>query len=73
MNKINKLIEELVDIRDVHIDHNKSHNAKVIDYIKQIKDPYCFKYKNTVVTLDFTGKCTLEDKIIELLSYRKNI
>ena len=35
--------EALVDIRDVHVDPNLPKEERVREYVRQIKNPYCFK------------------------------
>ena len=35
--------ESLVDIRDVKIDVSKSREERISDYIRQVKNPYCFQ------------------------------
>lgn len=52
----------LVDIESVNIDMTKPPKEKAADYIKQIKNPYCFKCKGYAVKLEFsdTGR-TLAD------------
>lgn len=33
----------LVDIRDVHVDPNLPKEGRIREYVRQIKNPYCFK------------------------------
>lgn len=33
----------LVDIRDVSVDKNLTREERVAEFIRQIKNPYCFK------------------------------
>ena len=65
-------INDLADIRDVHIDINKPINERKQSYLHQIKDPYLFRYKKIVVSVEFVGEDALEDKIIQLLK-KKNL
>jgi hypothetical protein len=55
---------ELVDIRDVKIDLKLSGCDRLIDFILQIKNPYCYKCGKAVVKISFaeTG-ATLEDRL----------
>ena len=39
----------LVDIESVKIDKSLSDRERVLDYLKQIKNPYCYLYRGTVV------------------------
>ena len=60
--------DELVDINDVIIDPNLSKKDRIISYIKQIKNPYCYKDGNTVVKISFSNtSATIEDCIINYL------
>lgn len=51
----------LVDIADVHINTELPAPERVADYIKQIKNPYCYLSNGIVVKVSFSGKCSLED------------
>ena len=61
-------LDELVDIKDIKINMKLSREERLVDYIKQIKNPYCYKYKNyrviVVFNEDETAK-TLEQYLIE--------
>lgn len=52
-------LDELVDIRDVKINNKLSKEEKIIDYIRQIKNPYCYKYKNHRVIIVFNKDTSL--------------
>jgi phage terminase large subunit len=41
----------LVDIRDVEVDERLSVNDKIQEYIRQIKNPYMFRYGKTKVRI----------------------
>lgn len=51
----------LVDVADVEIDTALSDKERVIDYIRQIKNPYCYLYNGMIVKISFTGKEHLEE------------
>jgi len=56
--------ESLVDIRDVHINENLHLSERVIEFISQIKNPYIFRYNDTVVRVKFSNtKATFEDRM----------
>ena len=44
---------ELVDIETVHIDENLSREERMRSFLKQIKNPYCFKCKGVTVKVSF--------------------
>ncbi len=58
---------ELVDIEDVHIKAELPKEERIIDYISQIKNPYCYLYHGMVVKVSFTGKRRLEDCLTDCL------
>ncbi len=56
--------ETLVDIRDVKINKDLPKEERIKDFIKQIKNPYCYKCGKIVVKLSFADtEDTLEDKL----------
>ena len=46
--------DTLVDIRDVEIDHELPKEARVLNFIEKIKNPYCFKHGKVIVKGGFT-------------------
>lgn len=52
---------KLVDIATVKIDTNLSVEDRVKDYIRQIKNPYCYISHGVVVKIGFKGNRTLEE------------
>ena len=53
--------KELVDIESVKIRTDHPDEERVADYIRQIKNPYCYLYKGMVIKICFSGKRRLED------------
>jgi hypothetical protein len=54
----------LVDIRDVTVNTSLPKEARLLDYLKQIKNPYCFKRGKTVVKVSFADtETSLEDRL----------
>ena len=49
-------IQNLVDINDVQIDTTMKKPERIQKFIKDIKNPYCFRYKNTVVKVSFCNE-----------------
>lgn len=56
MEQSEKILAELVDIRDVVIDKSLPLEDRVKSYVEQIKDPYCFKVGDVVVRVSYAGK-----------------
>lgn len=46
--------KELVDIGSVKIDQTLPREKRVLSYLSQIKNPYCFKVGETVVKVKFS-------------------
>ena len=54
--------DSLVDIRAVKIDESLPKEQRFADFLRQIKNPYCFRCGKTVVKLNFADTdTTLED------------
>jgi hypothetical protein len=45
----------LVDLRDVPINTELSRQERLSDYIKRIRNPFCYKYGNIVVKESFAN------------------
>lgn len=56
--------DSLVDIKDVKIDIKKERKERVLEFLKQIKNPYCFICNGMIVKMNFSkdGE-TLEDRL----------
>ena len=58
----------LVDIRDVSVDKNLTREERVAEFIRQIKNPYCFKCGKFTVRAQFTDNgVSLEDCLKQIL------
>ena len=60
--------KELVDISTVKINTELPVKERIKDYIRQIKNPYCYLSRGTVVKIHFTGSRTLEECISSCIS-----
>jgi hypothetical protein len=58
---------ELVDIETVEIRSELPKEERIMDYIRQIKNPYCYLYKGMVIKVSFAGKRKLEDCLKDCL------
>ncbi len=60
---------ELVDIRDVKIDSKKPYLIRIISYINQVRNPYCYRVGDVVVRVSYAGKDkTFTDSFTEMIS-----
>lgn len=58
----------LVDISEVCINPKDSPEKKMSDYIKQVKNPYCFLCNGYAVKLEFSNsERTIEDCFLEYI------
>lgn len=61
--------QELVDIRDVHIDPTLPREERIRSFVMQVKDPYNFRVGEVTVHVSYTenGR-TLNDCFADMLS-----
>lgn len=56
----------LVDIRDVKIDEKLPREERLASFLRQIKNPYCYRCGKAVVKVSFANtNVTLEDKLAQ--------
>ena len=54
--------DTLVDINDISVNKDLPKPERIKEYIRQIKNPYCFKCGNFVVTAKYSDKgSSIED------------
>jgi len=55
-------LDHLVDIKDVQINTSLPREERMVDFIEQIKNPYCFKVGKVAVKVSFSDTdATIED------------
>ena len=47
-------LAELVDIRDISIHTELPREERILDFIRQIRNPYCFRHGKIVVKIGFS-------------------
>lgn len=52
---------ELADIDEVVINTDLRYEERLHDYIRQIKNPYCYRCKGMIVKISFAGQRSLEE------------
>ena len=61
-------IDGLVDIRTVHVDNNLPHEARIGEYVRQIKNPYRFRCGKFTVTAKYANNSvSLEDCLLQMV------
>ena len=63
----------LVDIDDVNIRSDLPKEERLIEYMKQIKNPYCYLSNGVIVKICFVGKDTLEQCLSRCISSEKKL
>ena len=54
----------LVDLRDVVINTELTRDERLIDFMKQIKNPYCYKYGKAIIKVSYADtEYSLEDRL----------
>ncbi len=55
----------LCDIRDVKINQDLPKGERILDFIRQIGNPYCYRHGDYVVKISFTDTdTTLEERML---------
>lgn len=62
ITKVNK--QDLIDIRDVHIEEHHSKEEKIKSFINQVKNPYCYRCGDVVVKVSYgVNVATMQEKM----------
>ena len=60
--------ETLVDVTTIIIDENLSKEERVKEYLRQVKNPYCFKVGDVVVECSYSNDgVTLKERFEQLV------
>lgn len=60
--------EALQDIRDVEINTGFPKGERILDFIRQIGNPYCYRHGDYIVKISFTDTdVTLEDRMLSYI------
>ena len=61
--------ESLADIRDVRVDGELPREQRFSDFLRQIRNPYCYRCGKVVVKIGFSDtEATLEDRLEHYLA-----
>ncbi len=62
-------ISDLVDIREIKINRELSTEERVKSYIKQVKNPYCFRVGDVKVRISYSDEVqTMNDSFSALIA-----
>lgn len=65
---VNMEAPSLVDIREVSVDKNLTREERIAEFVRQIKNPYCFKCGRFTVRAQFAENgASLEDCLKRIL------
>lgn len=60
--------DTLRDIRDVEVNAELPKGERILDFIRQIRNPYCYRHGKYVVKVSFTDTdVTLEDRMLSYI------
>ncbi len=59
--------EELVDITKLSIDKSLEWDERKAEFIRQVKNPYCYRVGNIIVKSSYSGSATLTERFQELV------
>lgn len=59
--------ENLVDITQIHIDENLEGEKRAEEFIRQVKNPYCYKVGKMIVKSRYSKGSTLTERFQELV------
>ena len=59
--------EELVDITKLSIDKSLEGDDRKAEFIRQVKNPYCYRVGNIIVISRYSGGATLTERFQELV------
>lgn len=66
VTKVNRA--DLIDVKDVSINRFLNQERQINDFVRQIKNPYCYKYGDYIVKIGFEDtEVTLTDRLKELV------
>jgi adenosine deaminase len=59
--------EELVDITKLSIDKSLTGDERKAEFIRKVKNPYCYRVGNIIVKSSYSGDATLTERFQELV------
>ena len=63
IKEVNK--DDLVDIRSVVVDTSLPPEQRMMDYLEKIKNPYCYRCGDAVVSIHFADKGNSLDSLLK--------
>ncbi len=61
--------DDLVDIRDVRISPEINKGERILDFVRQVGNPYCYRVGDIAVKVRYTeGGATLDDRLESIMA-----
>ena len=60
--------DDLVDLKDIQIDPSLPKEERIASFIRQVKNPYCYKCGKIVVKVGFEEGTTLDEQLKTIFS-----
>ena len=68
MNQINP---DLMELTEIQIDESLPKQERILDFIKKIRNPYCFKCNGVIIKLEFSNEgLSFEDGMVQYLIHK---
>jgi len=63
--------EQLEEITDIRINDSLPKQERILDFIKKIRNPYCFKCNGMIIKLEFANEgMSFEEGLIQYLVHK---
>ncbi len=60
--------EDLIDLGDIHIKEELSKEERMKEFIRQVKNPYCYKVGNIIIKASYSeGGVSFEERFEDLI------
>ena len=68
---ISQIDTELMELTEIQIDESLPKQERILDFIKKIRNPYCFKCNGVIIKLEFSNEgLSFEDGMVQYLIHK---
>ena len=68
---INQTNPNLMELTEIQIDESLPKQERILDFIKKIRNPYCFKCNGVMIKLEFSNEgMSFEDGMVQYLIHK---
>jgi len=69
--EINQTNPDLMELTEIQIDESLPKQERILDFIKKIRNPYCFKCNGVIIKLEFSDEgMSFEDGMVQYLIHK---